>query len=545
MDYLAHRSEDGQREQTLYEHLSKTAAYTEEFAAKFEAGDMGRFCGLAHDIGKYSQEFQRRIRGDPTRVDHSTAGASVALGAKNFPAAFAIAGHHGGLPNMGCRATDTAQDSTLFGKWKRRVGVELKDYSAYETEISLPTALPPAFLVSGCESNFFFTRMLYSCLVDADFLDTEHFMSDDRVKRGGYASLPTLYEKLSHDIAPWLSEQKDINQRRSTILRALIAGGAQSGGLFSLTVPTGGGKTISSMAFALRHALENGRERVIYVIPYTSIIEQTQAVFEGIFGAENVVAHYSTVCYQAPADEPQTDKRLLSTENWDAPIILTTAVQFFESLYASKSSHCRKLHNIARSVIIFDEAQMLPVNYLRPCISAIAQLIKNYACTAVLCTATQPSLGKLFSELLPGYNVRELCPEPDEMYDFFRRVTYEKSGLLSDDDLAAQLNSQKQALCIVNSRRQAQSLFSLLLPEGSYHLSTMMCPAHRRSLLQEIRLRLKNGEPCRVVFTSLVEAGIAIYGTVLRRTHRFSQETCAFLLSPPTWGRSLKYHKFT
>lgn len=509
MDYLAHRSEDGLREQSVYEHLSKTAAFAEEFAAKFDAADMGNFCGLAHDIGKYSDAFQRRIRGDPARVDHATAGTLEALTANNFPAAFAVSGHHGGLPDMGF-GIDCPSDGTLRGRTKRRIGSGIEDYTAYKSELTLPAAHPPDYLGVDRERNFFFTRMLYSCLVDADFLDTERFMSDGRVARGGYASLSTLQEKLSLFIAPWLCGEGPLNQKRTEILRALIASAAQRGGLFSLTVPTGGGKTVSSMAFALGHALKNGLDRIIYVIPYTSIIEQTQAVFEGIFGAENVVAHYSTVSYQAREDETQTDKRMLSAENWDAPIILTTAVQFFESLYASKPSHCRKLHNIARSVIIFDEAQMLPIPYLRPCISAIAHLVRNYTCTAVLCTATQPSLDKLFAEMLPKYAPRELCPKPGEMYEFFRRVTYKKAGLLTDSELASRLNLQRQVLCVVNSRKQAQSLFFSLDAEGSYHLSTMMCPAHRRQLLQEIRLRLKDGEPCRVVSTSLVEAGVDV-----------------------------------
>lgn len=516
MNYLAHRSEDGTREQTIYAHLTGTATLSEKFAAVFNAGEMGRFCGLAHDIGKYSNAFQQRILGSSVQVDHSTAGALEALAVRNVPAAFVVAGHHGGLPDMGNK-TDTSQESTLFGKSKRKIGVEVEDYSAYKDDISLPSVRMPDRFGENNQNAFFFTRMLYSCLVDADFLDTEQFMSDGKILRGSYETLAELQKKLSIHIAPWLDAKGELNRKRTEILLTMTKGSAQQSGIFSLTVPTGGGKTVTSMAFALSHALKNGLERVIYVIPYTSIIEQTQAVFERIFGAENVVAHYAAVHCQVQDDEPQSSKKMLSTENWDAPIILTTAVQFFESLYASRSSQCRKLHNIARSVVIFDEAQMLPVPYLRPCISAISQLVKNYMCTAVLCTATQPSLDKLFSEMLNGCTIRELCPKPQEMYTFFRRVTYEKAGMLSDEELSARLNAEKQVLCIVNSRKQVQKVFSLLDLDGSCHLSTMMCPAHRRSLLEVIRLRLKDGMPCRVVSTSLVEAGVDLdFPTVYR-----------------------------
>ncbi len=281
-------------------------------------------------------------------------------------------------------------------------------------------------------------------------------------------------------------------------------------GLYTLTVPTGGGKTVASMAFALNHAKNHGMGRIIYIIPYTSIIEQTHAVFSEIFGEENVVAHYADVQYKTEEDGAYTDRRRLAAENWDAPIILTTSVQFFESLYANRPSRCRKLHNIAGSVLIFDEAQMLPVPYLRPCVSAIAQLVDRYGCTAVLCTATQPSLNPLFDACRRENTLREICPWDLAEDPVFRRVTFAREGTLNNARLADRLGAEKQVLCVVNSRRQAQELYALLEEEGSYHLSTTMYPLHRRRVLGEIRGRLREGQPCRVVSTSLVEAGVDV-----------------------------------
>ncbi len=266
------------------------------------------------------------------------------------------------------------------------------------------------------------------------------------------------------------------------------------------------------MSFALEQAKANSLRRVIYVIPYCSIIEQTQSVFEDIFGPGSIVAHYADVEYETDENKKsgERDKRYLAAENWDAPVILTTTVQFFESLFGNRPSRCRKLHNIANSVIIFDEAQMLPVPFLRPCVAATSELVRNYGCSAVLFTATQPALDPLFAELLPDYLPRELCPRREEMYEQFRRVRFEYAGKLADEALSERLSTEKQVLCIVNRRDQAQALFRLLPEEGRFHLSTAMCPEDRREKLREIRTRLKAGKPCRVISTSLVEAGVDV-----------------------------------
>ena len=276
-------------------------------------------------------------------------------------------------------------------------------------------------------------------------------------------------------------------------------------------MPTGGGKTVASLAFALRHAVAHGMKRVIYVVPYTSIIEQNAEVFREILGNGNVLEHHSGVQFElSDGASPEEVRRALAAENWDMPVIVTTAVQFFESIYANRSSKCRKLHNLADSVIILDEAQMLPLCHLRPCVAAMASLAEQFRSTLVLCTATQPSLGDLLHTYAPSCPITELCPQTSEEYDSFRRVTFRQEGILEDDALAEKLSEHRQVLCIVNSRKAAQSTFARLPQEASFHLSTLMVPAQRQTLLDEIRRRLKAGEPCRVVSTSLIEAGVDV-----------------------------------
>lgn len=504
--YLAHIAKDG-RTQSIPAHLNGTATLAAQFAAAFGAAEQGTLAGISHDIGKYSDAFQRRLHGSNEQVDHATAGAFECMKANQLFAAFAVAGHHSGLPDGGSR-TDNTEKSTFLGRMNRAKASKLPVYTDWTTEIRLPVAPFPQF--PDILDGMFFTRMLYSCLVDADFLDTEAFMEDSSVGRGGHDSIKALTERLDSYCAGWFPPKTPLNQNRCAILeQCRTQGEQQKPGLFTLTVPTGGGKTISSLAFALHHAKAHGLQRIVYVVPYTSIIEQTAAVFRDILGAENILEHHSGVLYET-GDEatPQSIHLSKATENWDIPVVVTTAVEFFESLYAFRSSRCRKLHNLANSVILFDEAQMLPIPYLIPCIYAISQLIKRYGVSAVLCTATQPALDAIFAKFLPNQPAIELCPVCH--WEDFRRVTFQKAGIYSWSMLAEQLNTQEQVLCIVNTRKAAQAVFSELIPDGAYHLSTLMYPAHRRAVLAEIRDRLKNGLPCRVISTSLIEAGVDV-----------------------------------
>lgn len=499
---LAHIREDG-TEQSLQEHLLQTAELAKEFADAFGTGDLAYLMGLTHDIGKYSEAFQKRIRGEsPRAVDHSTAGGQLLYQSLGPIPAYGIMGHHSGLMNGGSERVSSGEavSSELFSRLKRSV----ENYQAYQNEISLPDYVPSALPVSVEDTGFsisLLTRMLYSALVDADFLDTEDFMSSHDVKRGGYDTIKTLYDRYCRHVEKYQQPKKDIDIRRNEIYQDCMRMAIGDPGLFSLTVPTGGGKTISSLGFALKHAKKHGMQRVIYVIPYTSIIEQNAAVIGDIVGAENVLEHHSSVSYDT--DDDAANLKRLSAENWDAPVVVTTNVQFFESLFACRSSKCRKLHNIANSVIIFDEAQMLPLPYLIPCVKTIAKLVKNYKSTAVLCTATQPALHSFFPETLQPV---EICSDPGKLYEIFRRVTIQNAGTLSDEELAQRLNAQEQVLCIVNSRKQAQALFENL--NGGYHLSTLMTPEHRKRVISAIREDLKASRPCRVVSTSLVEAGV-------------------------------------
>ena len=507
---LAHISEDETRSQTLTDHLRGTAALAGQFASAFSAGAEGEFVGLLHDLGKDSPGFQHRLHGGPP-VDHSTAGAQAALQQNDPCAAFAIAGHHSGIPDGGHRQ-DAPDEPTLFGRIKRQVPV-----AGGLPPITARPALPA--WVAESKDNLttaFFTRMLFSCLVDADFLDTETFMNGSPAPRGTGRSIPELLKKMKVKADSYLTgaASSPVGAQRNQVLQACLEQGRTGPrGIYTLTVPTGGGKTFASLAFALEHAAAHGLNRVIYVIPYTSIIDQTAQTFTDLLGEENVLAHFSTADYKMVEKDdltPSQYRSLLASENWDAPVIVTTAVQFFESLYANRSSRCRKLHNLANSVLIFDEAQTLPCDYLRPCVSAIAQLVQHYGVTAVLCTATQPDLGGLFREFAPEQPLRELSPDPDLLYQVLRRVTLGDLGTVSYEALVGQLKEHEQVLCVVNRRKTAQTLFAALPQDGSYCLTTLLCAADRRRQLAEIRARLENGLPCRVVSTSLIEAGVDV-----------------------------------
>ncbi len=504
MEYIAHLTED-KRVQKLVDHCKNTAKLAGNFAKTFDEENVGYQTGLLHDVGKYSKEFQNYIRGNGSSPDHSTAGCQECK--QNMFSAFCIAGHHSGLPDLGSPG-DASSEPTLYGRVKKKV----KEYRAFQKEISVPltvSKIPPKHAMGRVGfDNCFFTRMLYSCLVDADFLDTEAFMKPETPTRGAFDTLETLWERLQEKITQFDPTSSELNRKRCDILSQCQAAAQWKPGVFTLTVPTGGGKTISSMAFAMEHAKKYDKQRIIYVIPYTSIIEQTADVFREIFGAENVLEHHASVNYQESfKQEGNIDKMRLAAENWDAPIIVTTNVQFFESLFANRSSKCRKLHNIANSVVIFDEAQMLPIPYLKPCVQAIAELAENYRVSAVLCTATQPALDDYFP---PEISVREMIPHAAELYESFRRVTIQVDGKTELDALAQTLMEQEEVLCIVNSRRKARDLFSLCEADETYHLSTLMAPKHRRAVLREVKRRLKKGLPCRLMATTVVEAGVDV-----------------------------------
>ena len=525
MELIAHRAEDN-RTQSFYDHATQVANLAGKFASEFGDVEQAKILGLLHDIGKCSPTGQLRMHAlTNERVEHASAGAELLGSSRNnnpygYLLSYCIAGHHTGLPDGGVD-TDTVDRPTLCAKLKRQQ-LRNRDYAPFEEVIGPTSNLVEKFSLNYSKKNMHFahvfrTRMLFSCLVDADFLDTESFMNNAEIRGSIGDPLPLLYErllaKLSSFGTPYNLVAKKRNQVQADCLRAAEA----PRGIYTLTVPTGGGKTLSSLAFALKHALQNNLRRVIYVIPYTSIIDQTAAIFRDVLGEQNVLEHHHNVNYES-AEERETDPRALATENWDAPIIVTTNVQFFESLFANRTSRCRKLHNIANSVIIFDEAQMLPQELLIPCVQAIDELVRNHRCTAVLCSATQPALQKFFDN---ASDIHEICSDHEALYQALRRVRFENAGQLDNDALIQKLQQQSQVLCIVNTKLQAQTLFAGLSGEGNYHLSTFMTPAHRKRILQKIRERLdpkrNDNHVCRVISTSLIEAGVDVdFPTVYR-----------------------------
>jgi CRISPR-associated endonuclease/helicase Cas3 len=528
----------------LAEHLHEVARLAGDHATPFGGQDWAHLAGLWHDLGKYRPGFQRYLRaassaeaenahieGGAGRVSHSTAGALLAcerFGKPGRVLAYLIASHHAGLYDW--HSELNSLEARLISEASR---TELAEALAKAPAGILDDGgfAPDLRAVPGGSAGFaLWLRMLFSALVDADFLDTEAFMDGGKAaSRGAWPELAALRASFDAHMLQLAAEPPDtpVNRLRARILAQCRAKAAKDAGIFSLTVPTGGGKTLASMAFALDHALAHGQRRIIYVIPYTSIIEQTADVFRRIFG-EAVIEHHSN----AEADPGRENLRSrLACENWDAPVVVTTSVQFFESLFAARTSRCRKLHNIAGSVVVLDEAQLLPPQFLKPILGVLNLLTRHYGVTVVLSTATQPALARqeYFDprKTIAGLDgVRELMQggphvaDPDELYRDLRRVQVrlptDWQARTAWEDLATELAAHPSVLAIVNTRRHAAELHRLL-PNDTLHLSALMCGAHRADVIAAIKARLKNGEPTRVVSTQLVEAGVDLDFPVVYR----------------------------
>ena len=531
---LAHvrQRDDGSFEvHDLEEHLRKVAMGAEKFAENFGSQDWGFLAGLWHDLGKYSAEFQQRIKsvsgydseahleGQSGRVDHSTAGAQHAIekfGVHGRVLAYLIAGHHAGLPNW--HISETA-GAALKARLDDGSHLERTLRQQIPPEI-LSQPKPESVLLGKAEGFALWIRMLFSCLVDADFLDTEAFMDADKAaQRTDTLTTPELLSRFNAFMEKKFSGVPftRVNRIRADVLRQCRDKAREVPGIFSLTVPTGGGKTLSSLAFALEHAKCHGKRRVIYAIPYTSIIEQTADVFRDLF-RDAVIEHHSNL-----DPEKETAKSRLAAENWDAPLIVTTNVQFFESLFASRTSRCRKLHNIVNSVVVLDEAQLLRPEFLQPILDVMNLLVSHYGVTFVLSTATQPALGtlKTFQSTIRGiHGVHEIVKDPDMLSRDLERVTYTMPEDYQQsetwDDVAAQLREYPSVLAIVNSRADARELHRRM-PEGTVHLSALMCGEHRSRVIARIKQQLGAGERVRVVSTQLVEAGVDVDFPVVYR----------------------------
>lgn len=523
-------------------HLNKVAWWTANFAGGMfsavsddakAAREWGYLAGLWHDLGKFApawQDYLRKKSGANIHtdevvgtVDHSTAGAQFAD--QSIPKlgrllAYLIAGHHPGLTNG---EDGDAPQSSL----KERLNKTIAEYkSTLPNEVSAyrPAGAIPAFAMHSGQSLSFFLRFLFSCLTDADFLATEAFMNAAQ-SSSRPNELPTI-EAMETALDGYLDnlaarvEATPVNVRRAEILAACRAAAVRPPGLFSLTVPTGGGKTLSSLAFALKHARLHGLHRVIYVIPFTSIIEQNAAVFRhalASLGAEIVLENHSNL----DPDDPvrSTTRSRLAAENWDARLVVTTSVQFFESLHANRTSRSRKLHRIARSVIILDEAQTLPLDLLQPCLRSLEELTSHYGASVVLCTATQPSLERRDDFKIGIAPPSEIISDPASLYQDLRRVRTENLGQQNDEALVTRLREHDQVLCIVSTRRHAREVFEQLgKDESHFHLSALMCPEHRSAVLCRIKSRLKQNRGIRLVSTQLIEAGVDIDFPVVFRS---------------------------
>ncbi|HPQ37598.1 MAG TPA: CRISPR-associated endonuclease Cas3'' [Synergistaceae bacterium] len=571
MEYIAHvrKREDGSWDdpQLLKDHLEGTATLAAEFAAAFGNEDWGKLLGLWHDLGKYVPWWQKNrirkssgydteahIETENDSVNHSEAGAvwafKLAEEGKMHPflaraLSYAIAGHHAGLPDWFQYGEDCApgkplpnrvyqnpEDRKLYMKDLDQILCiqEASPFLRSSHRLSTPLGVKPPCTITP-ETFHLWIRMLYSSLVDADFLDTEKYMNPEKpILRSGYDSLESLKVRFDAFMNEKTASAPDtpVNKYRNEILQTCREKAFLEPGFFTLTVPTGGGKTLSSMAFALTHALKHGQKRIIYAIPYTSIIEQNAKVFKYgtdddekiknlpcdkiLFGERNVIEHHSNL-----DPEKENSRNRLASENWDAPIIVTTNVQLFESLFASKSSRCRKLHNIAHSVIILDEAQMLPPEHLKPILSTLKNLVRHLGVTLVFCTATQPALtGKIGSgeAVFSGIeNCTEIVDDPEDLAKNLERITFsfpQKPWTPRTwQELAEELALHKQVLCVVNTRKSCRELHKLM-PEGTIHLSAFMCPEERSEVVSRIKKDLREGKPIRVVSTQLVEAGVDI-----------------------------------
>lgn len=527
---FAHSLKDQPQERwhRLEDHLRSTGERARRLAESWDAGDWAYLAGLWHDLGKYAPDFQSYIgAGDPDahvetkpgRVNHSSAGAIHAmesLGTGSLPLAFVIAGHHAGLADLhdGLKPRLDSDGNRL----------EAAKMGGADATILAATGKPdlPPYLSEGTRdqrkrSTEFWIRLLFSALVDADFLDTEAFYDSGKsAARSASVSIEDLKGRLDRHLTELArkAESTRVNEARKRILAACYEAAQQGRGSFSLTAPTGAGKTLAGMAFALDHAVRHGLRRVIVVLPFTSIIEQSAKTYRGVFGDEAVIEHHSNL-------DPDAENHLnrLASENWDAPIIVTTTVQFFESLFGNRSSACRKLHNIADSVVVLDEAQAIPTGLLMPILDGLRELTANYHVTLLISTATQPAFRA--RDAFPGLpNIREIVPTPEREFEVLRRVTIEWPSSLSEamswGSLADELSRLPSFLAVVHRRADARDL-AALLGKGVIHLSASMCAAHRLAVILQIKEDLKAGRPVRVVSTQLVEAGVDIDFPVVYR----------------------------
>jgi CRISPR-associated endonuclease/helicase Cas3 len=545
--FFAHstKAEDKHNWQGLAAHSHGVAELAAAFGETFGIGRSARLAGLLHDLGKYNPAFQAYIEHGGGSVDHSTAGAwwTRELAKSAAPRdrvvaeliAHAIAGHHAGLPDrIGSAASLDerlhAYEDQLSPVWRSEIEPQLADLMPPLPWVRVDKSDPLTKQKAAFQLAML-GRMIFSCLVDADYRETESFYAavEGREVDRDWPSLPSLLDRLIgrfNDHMAQFPVDGSVNRLRADILTHVRSKAILPPGFFTLTVPTGGGKTLASLGFALDHARHHGLRRIVFSIPFTSIIDQSAAIFRGVLGEGVVLEHHSAIederisAAASDADSRGERPRLRrAMEDWEPPVIVTTNVQLLESLFASRTSRARKLRGLPGSVLVLDEAQTLPVALLGPTIWALESLVRDWGCSIVLCTATQPALDKrkIKSRAIAGLigidvdDKRELAPDPPSLARQLRRTTLRRAGAMTNDGLVEALNDVPQALVIVNSRRHALELYraaEVAKLDGAIHLSTRQYAVHRRRILDDVRDRLKGQKPCRLIATSLVEAGV-------------------------------------
>ena len=544
-EYIAHVKQeiDGRWEtHLLEEHLYEVAGLAEKFAQSFDSKDWAYLAGLWHDLGKYRLAFQAHIRKSSgyeqdahitseksSNTSHASTGAVYAmekLGIIGKVIAYAIAGHHAGLPDFEIDDAKGRALKEITSRDKRLLQEALAE-KIPGTILNRETPELPRFVTSDPKKLHIWIRMLFSCLVDADFLDTERFMSpekaDNRGQDTGMKEMLSCFDKYMERFQK-KHRKRPVNSIRARILESCRVKANGEPGIYTMTVPTGGGKTLSSLAFALEHAVEHNKQRIIYAIPYTSIIEQTAEVFREVFEplGEVLIEHHSNT--EPDEHEKETSWSRLAVENWDAPLIVTTTVQLFESLYASRTSRCRKLHNLINSVIVIDEIQLLPPEQLNPIRHIVQSLSQHYGVTFVMSTATptgfEAQTSPFGKRLLEGIESEEIIDTPKQYYGQLERVNFKLPDDFNQkqswDDISSELKKCDSVLAVVNTRKDAKELWEKM-PEGTFHLSALMCAQHRSEVIEEIKNRLKYGQSTRVISTQLVEAGVDLDFPVVYR----------------------------
>jgi CRISPR-associated endonuclease/helicase Cas3 len=530
-DLIAHSApEDGGEPQSLYCHARNVAEMAAAFAAPFDSEEIARWLGWWHDAGKADAGIQAYLQGEGESRDHSSVGM-LAVPDEMSLLAHNVAGHHGGLANQ-------SGEHSLKDRLRRKADddriqrvLETVRPLVEERAPTLRRNQLPGFLLEAENPEVarrrydFWLRMLHSALVDADCLDTErHFNPDRFAAREVDISIEALWTRFQENQQALMdgAEPTTVNQRRRDVYEAAIEAADDDPGFFKMTVPTGGGKTRSAMGFGLRHAGLHDKERVIVALPYTSIIEQNADVYRDIFGDDVVLEHHSAVRTEAEPgnEEPPERWRRLAAQNWDAPVVVTTTVQLLESLFTNHNGRLRKLHRLANSVVVLDEVQTLPPRLLETTLDGLRELETHYGTSVLLCTATQPALTER-----PGFpkgltDVTEIVPDPSGLYDDLRRVEYDVQvdAPWTWTDVAKDLRAHRQAMAILNTKDDAAAVLDQLPDNPSVlHLSTRLCGAHRRRVLAEVRRRLKEDEPIRLVATQVVEAGVDLsFPRVLR-----------------------------